>query len=87
MDAHIYVKKMRHGIWSAEDECCFPDGVEVAIAKHRRDCELISTLFAGSQPSSSGNSARLTEEIMRYHNKYQPHELADVIYERADDAS
>lgn len=84
IDGHIYVKRMRHGLWADEGECVFPDGLEVALQKHLSDLEIVSR-YLGS-PDSAGDQPRLTQEIMGYHDVHRPHELANVIYERVDHA-
>jgi hypothetical protein len=88
LDGQIYIKRMRHDLWVDEDECVFPDGVEVAIENLANARAMIARHF--DEPSQQPGVARddpepsLTFEIMHYHDVYRPHDTADLIYERSD---
>jgi len=88
LDAHIYIKRMRDGLWADEDECVFPDGVDVAIENLATYSAMISRGFdeRSDQPDQEAedHSPHLSDEIMRYHDNIHPHEVADLIYERSD---
>ncbi len=88
LDAHIYIKRMRHGLWSDEHACVFPDGVEATIETLSRQTALLSRFMDERPDDPSQSSERsepdLSEELMRYHDQYEPHETADIIYERLD---
>ena len=90
LDGHIYVKRMRDGLWADEDECVFPDGVEAAIEDRAMNSEMVSRNFDERSdypsPDAEDSPPHLSEEIMRYHDAYQPHEMADLVYERPDHA-
>jgi len=91
LDGHIYVMRMRDGLWVDEDECVFPDGVEVAIENLANGAAMISQYL--DEPTEAvvserdDESLRLSFEIMRYHSEFSPHETADVIYERHEHAA
>jgi hypothetical protein len=91
LDAHIYVKRTRHELWADEPECVFPDGLPAAIAEHRRNAALLARFESGEPVGAGAQVAEvqhsLTEEIMRYHDDYRPHEVADLVFERSDHAS
>jgi len=90
LDGHIYVKRMRHDLWANEDECVFPDGVDVAIDNLARYSAMISRSLdePSERPATETDESppHLSEEIMRYHDSYQPHDVADLVYERIDHA-
>jgi hypothetical protein len=89
LDAHIYVKRMSHGQWKDEYECVFPDGVDAAIENLAWDAAVVSNLFderSDRRGHEIEEAPRLSDEIMRYHDKWQPQEVADLLFERADDA-
>jgi hypothetical protein len=90
LDGHVYVKRMRGGLWADEDECVFPEGVDVAIDNLAQDSAILSNLF-DERPDQLGHVMedslpRLSAEVMRYHEMYVPQEVADLVFERADDA-
>jgi len=86
LDAHIYIKRIRHGQWADEDVCVFPDGVDAAIENLARRSALISDFFDERSQFASHDgeetSPELSDEVMRYHDTHQPHEFADLVFER-----
>jgi hypothetical protein len=86
LDAHIYIKRVRDGLWTDEDECIFPDGVDVAIDNLASNTAMISSHldepsdYSGPEPDDE--SLHVAFEVMRYHAAFSPHEVADLIYER-----
>lgn len=86
LDGHIYIKRMRHGLWSDEDACVFPEGVEAAIEAFSQHSATLSRFLdeRPDGPNLAGEPAvsDFSEELMRYHDQYEPHETADVVYER-----
>jgi hypothetical protein len=88
LDGHIYIKRMRHGLWTDEDACVFPEGVEVAIETFAQQTAMLSRFFDerpdGPNLASERSEPDLSEELMRYHNQYEPQEAADIVYERQD---
>jgi hypothetical protein len=91
LDGHIYVMRMRNGLWADEDVCVFPDGVDAAIETLATDAAMIWRYLDDPgehvAPGQDEDSLQLTFEVMRYHCEFQPHEAADVIYERGSDAA
>jgi hypothetical protein len=90
LGGHIYIKRMRHGLWADEDKCVFPEGVDVAIELLARNAAMISDYFdeRSDQPGPEVEDSlpHLSDEIMRYHDKWLPHETADLVFECTDDA-
>ena len=78
IDCLIYVKRMRHGIWSDEEECNIDGDVEEFIKKEKEVLAMIDKTDV--LPESLG----LAEEIIHYHAEYKPHEKADIFFERND---
>ena len=90
LDGHIYIKRMRHGLWADEEECVFPEGIDVAIENLARNFAMTSSHFdeRSDQPGNDveDSSPLLTEEIMRYHDGCSPQDAADLIFERSEEA-
>ena len=91
LDGHIYVKRMRNGLWVDEDDCVFPDGVDAAIENGARNSAMLSDLF-DERADQLGqvvedSPPRLSGEIMRYHDTYVPQEVADLVFECDEDAA
>lgn len=90
LDGHVYVMRMRNGLWVDEHDCVFPDGVDAAIDALAEDAAMVSSYL--DEPvehvvvERDDESRQLTFEVMRYHAEFLPHEEADVIYERGDAA-
>ncbi len=78
VDCLVYVKRMRHGLWADEDECDIKDDVEEYIKKEKEAIRFIEK--SDTTPDTLG----LAEEIIRYHDKYKPHQKAKIIYMRED---
>ena len=78
VDCLVYVKRMCHGLWADKDECEVTEDVEDYIKKKRETVRL--TDGSDKTPDTSG----LTEEIIRYHDKYKPHQKAELFYTRED---
>lgn len=87
LDGHIYIKRMREDLWVDEDACAFPDGVDAAIDNLAAYSAMVSRTFdEHSERSFSEDDEappNLSEEIMRYHDCFLPHEAADLVYERS----
>ena len=87
LDGHIYIKRMRNGLWADEDKCVFPEGVDAAVNAIAQYSEMVSRSLddRSDLPNPVDESQPdLPEEIMRYHEQYEPHEMADLVYERPD---
>lgn len=78
VDCMIYVKRMCHGVWADERECEITGDIEEYIKKERELVRLIEE--SETTPKSLG----LAEEIIRYHEKYKPHQKAELFYMRED---
>ena len=86
LDGHIYIKRMRNDDWADEAQCDFPEGVDAAIEALANYSAMVSRSFdePSERPPTDAEELlpALSEEIMRYHDSYCPHETADLIYER-----
>lgn len=86
VDGHIYVKRMRNGLWADEDACVFPDGIDAAIETMANNISMYSQSL--DEPGTSANdgegesSPYLATEVMKYHDSYSPQEIADLVFER-----
>jgi hypothetical protein len=85
-DGIIYVKRMHDGMWVDEDDCVFPDGIDTAIETLAENLAAISRQL--EEPAehhgrvSDDASSDFVLEIMHYHDRWQPHETADLVFER-----
>lgn len=88
LDGHIYIKRMRHGLWADEDMCVFPEGIDAAIETLSYYSSMVSRALDDRSdlpgPTADESQPELSEEIMRYHEQYEPHEIADLVYEKLD---
>jgi hypothetical protein len=87
LDGHVYVMRMREGLWADEDDCVFPDGVEAAIDNLAADTAMMSRHL--DEPSHHSGFAQdddeaqqLKFEVMRYHAAFVPQDEADLVFER-----
>jgi hypothetical protein len=91
LDGNIYIKRFRDGLWADEEGCVFPEGVDAAVEMFAANRALNSQYFdeMPEQPAQEDEevSPHLVDEVMRYHDGYQPQETADLVFERDDDAS
>lgn len=73
IDKSIYIKRMHLGLWSDEDDCVFPNGVEAAIVRVNHQMNTIAKCFGETHSSrnkvDANGGLELTAEIMRYHDK------------------
>jgi energy-coupling factor transporter ATP-binding protein EcfA2 len=69
---NIYVRRVKHGVWLDEDTLDVSNSVEAVLVRERGYASLFS--------SDSVISLGLTEEVIRYHAEFRPHESADVTY-------
>lgn len=82
----VYVKRMRHGLW-VDEEICSPDRpVDEVLEKEKSDLfvflEWEASVAGKALPSEDdAQLSPLTEEIIRYHAKYQPSRVASHIFE------
>lgn len=88
LDGNIYIKRMHEGIWADEEDCVFPDGIDAAIDTLSGNLALISRHLdePAEHPGrvSDDSSSDFVLEIMHYHDRWQPQESADVVFERGD---
>jgi hypothetical protein len=86
LDGHVYVMRMREGMWADEENCVFPDGVDAAIENLVSGTAMMARHF--DEPShhagfeQDDESLQLQFEVMRYHAAFVPQESADLVYER-----
>jgi hypothetical protein len=87
LDGHVYVMRMREGLWADEDDCVFPDGVEAAIGDLVNHTAMLSRHL--DEPSHHAGFAQdddeaqhLKFEVMRYHAEFVPQDAADLVFER-----
>ncbi len=88
LDAHIYIQRMRGGIWIDEEDCVFPDGIDAAIEERARGAAMVSNYF-DERPERPGQGLgesplQFADEVMHYHDKHQPQEIADLVFEQGD---
>ena len=76
IDCLIYVKKITGGDWMDEPDCQLEGSLEQAI----HDRKLLVQLIESTEdvPVTLG----LAEEIMRYHDFFKPHMMADIVFLR-----
>lgn len=87
LDAHIYYKRMCHGVWSEEDEYEIPGNLDDHIEKKKVQLKQVAAAMANQDGTEFDESEddylpSLTRELFKYHNEYQPHHTASYIYER-----
>jgi hypothetical protein len=85
-DLLVYIKRMfEFGYWK-DDRFDINEDIETFIEKANVDFREFSKLDAqlGGDKYDPNNCSipKLTEEIFRYHHKFRPHEIANIIYER-----
>lgn len=86
-DTHIYVQRMSaYGFWNDSELFDINENVDDFIAKknaeHREFCEAMAQIEGGNYDPNNTVIPRLTEELIRYHHKFNPHKIADIIFER-----
>lgn len=84
IDTLVYVKRMRHGLWSDERECDIDEDVDAFLEEEKELAEMLSTSKADQSDQSSSEFPSLAEEIIRYHASYRPFENATFWYCRDD---
>lgn len=86
MDLLIYVKNVAHyGRWYDEEDCAVSEDIEDFMNRKKEDLQRfvgVEASIEGKEPPSGVVFPELTEEIIRYHHKYTPHERADIVYKR-----
>lgn len=77
-DAVVYVKRMSHGYWCDERELDPQIPIEEHLHQLRADIQPLAKAFGES------GDLGLTEEVIRYHASYRPHQRASLAYLRED---
>lgn len=88
-DLLIYVKRYSpDGYWRDEDECDIQgdidDFVDQEKGKLLRFCEADAALENKEFDPSTHQFPPFREELFRYHYKFRPHQVADIIFRRTD---
>lgn len=74
LDLCIYVKRRRYGLWADEEWL----GLNQNIDEYLTKLNVVSAQISGSEASESGGN--LSEEIIRYHHRFRPHENAELTF-------
>jgi len=86
LDMLIYIKRVSgYGMWRDEDDYNISEDIDHFMNKKKEEFQKfveIDAYIEGEDTSGVSNFPRFTEEIIRYHHKYRPHEKADIIYKR-----
>lgn len=77
LDALIYVKRKNCGLWADERELNVEGDVEEFL---QRENELARWFGKLEDPDEDDSGLGLSEEIVRYHATFIPHEKANLIY-------
>ena len=76
IDALVYVKRFRQGLWADEVELDISEPLEEFLAREREAAALVT-----KEPVED---LGLSEEIIRYHYHRRPYDRANVVYRRND---
>ena len=74
LDFSIYVQRRRLGLWADEDWL----GLDQDVDEYLEKLNVTSLLISGDNESDS--DINLSEEIIRYHHTFHPHESADMTF-------
>jgi hypothetical protein len=80
---HVYVKRMHHGAWADQAECEYDGSAEEHLASLQRDYDAIAEVL-GDSPANDPIQG-LRKEVVEYHHDYQPHFVADIVFENMRD--
>jgi len=88
-DLLIYVKRYsKYGYWRDEDECDVQDDIDIFVNQEKEKflkfCKAEATLENREFNPSAHQFPPFQEELFRYHHKYKPHQVADIIFRRTD---
>jgi shikimate kinase len=86
-DLLVYIKRLSSwGFWIDDHLCDVNGDIDAFIVneniKHREFCELDAQIDGGTFDPKDCSIPKLTEELIRYHYKFRPHEVADIIFEQ-----
>ena len=97
-DFLIYIKRVsKNGKWCDEEKCEVTGDIDEFISKVKSKifkidkeklrlfAELSSEIEGTPLESTKSDSIELWEEIIRYHNQYEPHKKANIIFNRLVD--
>ena len=89
LDAHVYVKMIRHDQWTDEADLVSESSLELhlesQIDQMRRGMRMLAIWENRDEPDLSKIALPpLTEEIIRYHNEWHPHDRALYEFHRID---
>ena len=79
VDALVYVMRQSHGLWADERELNIEGDVEEFI---QGEIELVRRFLQIEGADGEVKDLGLSEEIIRYHAAFKPHENANAIYWR-----
>ena len=74
LDFCIYVQRCRLGLWADEDWL----GLNQDVDEYLEKLNVATALISGSEESES--DVDLSEEIIRYHHTFRPHERAELTF-------
>lgn len=76
IDALVYVKRRRLGLWADEDELDLNEPLEDFLERER---QLVGMVTGGTEAATN---LGLAEEVIRYHYAARPHNNAQIVYYR-----
>lgn len=85
LDIHVYIKRMsKYGLWQDADECSFYGDVSDAIQHFENRQTDIRNAMDKCRDSNAiqWKMPEFTRELIRYHARRKPHEVADYVYLR-----
>ena len=71
-EATVYIKRMKRDYWLNEDTLDISEPVDAVLAREIQQANGFTSSLVTNLP--------LTEEIIRYHDEFRPHNHADVTY-------
>lgn len=88
-DLLIYVKRYSdNGYWCDEDECDVQGDIDEYVNQEKENllkfCELEASIKNKDFDPSTHQFPPFREEMFRYHHKFRPHRVADIIFRRDD---
>lgn len=89
LDILIYVKRVSdYGSWRDEVDCDVTEDIDEFVRKkkeeHRKFVRLEADIEGKPVDPNDLDFPQLAEEVIRYHNRFRPHEKADIIFKRID---
>lgn len=89
-DLLLYVKRMSsYGIWHDGDRCEVPEDIDAFISREKESLRSFAKLEARLEGIMTNceevKYPELSEELIRYHYNFKPHDKASIIYENIVD--